>query len=338
MHTISRNPKDLEGLPIKNSGVYKFFNTNLAPLIPALIGGIFLFLVPPAAIAIIIAYFAAPVVKFVHRLFGLPRTLSTLLAMLFIIGIVAGVFIMATQGLMDTLPVVEKHIEPYIGNQDWSGVAITFLKENILTAGHTLVEHTVTFTGLLFQQVLTLFIFLVAFFFALRESEKDRFWFLVYFPASMRRQAHRLFKKAGELIGHFISIEARLFCLTFLLLCTGFFLLSFSSPIGTAFVISLADSLPLLGTGLFLLPMIVFYFYTGNYLFGSAILLLYILTLVSRQIAESYLWASTFRVKPVHAFLITASSFYLFGLPGILLTPFLLFTAMKIRNHPKFIE
>lgn len=243
---------------------------------------------------------------------------------------------MAVQGLIDTLPVAERHLEPYTGNQDWSGVAITFLKENVFTAGHSLIEHTVTFTGVLFQQVLTVFIFLVAFFFALRETGKDRFWFLVYFPTSMRRQAHKLFKKSGELIGHFISIEARLFCVTFLLLLIGFFSLSFTAPIGTAFLISLADSLPLLGTGLFLIPMILFYFYTGNYIFGSALLMLYILTLITRQLAESYLWASTFRVKPIHAFLITASSFYLFGLPGILLTPFLLFTAMKIRHHPKF--
>ncbi|WOV83202.1 AI-2E family transporter [Sporosarcina jeotgali] len=315
-----------------------FFKQYMAPFLPGLIGGIFIFLVPPAGIAIILAYFAAPVVNFTYRILRLPRTISTLVAMLVIISAAAGISMMAVHGLMDTLPIAERHLEPYTGNQDWSGVAITFLKENVLTAGHTLVEHTLTFTGVLFQQVFTLFIFLVAFFFALRETGKDRFWFLVYFPSSMRRQAHRLFKKSGELIGHFISIEARLVCLTFLLLCIGFFLLGFSSPIGTAFLISLADSLPFLGIGLFLFPMILFYFYTGNYIFGSALLLLYILTLVTRQIAESYLWASTFRVKPVHAFLITASSFYLFGLPGILLTPFLLFTAMKIRNHPKFIE
>ena len=58
--------------------------------------------------------------------------------------------------------------------------------------------------------------------------------------------------------------------------------------------------------------------------------------MTTRQMAESYMWASTFQLKPIHAFFIMACSFYLFGLPGILLTPFLLFAALKVRQHPLF--
>ncbi|GKV69583.1 hypothetical protein NCCP2716_20810 [Sporosarcina sp. NCCP-2716] len=316
--------------------VSKVFSQYVVPFLPALAAGVFLFAVPPAGIAIILAYFAAPLMRLFHDGFKIPRTLSTLLSMGVMIGAIAGLSFMVTQSLMDTLAAAERHLEPLTGSQDWSGVAISFLRDHVLTAGYALVEHAVSFSALLFQQVFTLFIFLVAFFFALRETGKDRFWFLVYFPKTMRCQAHRLFKKAGELAGQFFSIEVRLFCLTFLLLVIGFFALSFSSPVGTAFFIALSDSLPFLGIGLFLFPMILFYFYTGDLLYGSALLLLYCLALLSRQFGESYLWASAFRVQPVHAFLITASSFYLFGLPGILLTPFLMHIAMKVKGHPGF--
>ncbi len=336
MHTIRRKSVIGECSAIRNWNTYTVFKDFIMPFLPAVAGGLFLFAVPPAGVAIILAYFAAPLMRLFHDVLRVPRTLATLLSMGVMISVLAGLSFMVTHSMMETLTTAERHLEPLTGSQDWSGVAVAFFKDHILTAGYTVVEHAVSFSALLFQQVFTVFIFLVAFFFALRETGRDRFWFLVYFPKVMREQAHRLFRKAGELAGHFISIEARLFCLTFLLLTAGFFALSFSSPIGTAFFIALADSLPFLGIGLFLFPMILFYYYTGNLLFGSALLLLYCLALLSRQFGESYLWASTFRVQPVHAFLITASSFYLFGLPGILLTPFLMYIAMKVKTHPKF--
>ncbi|HEX5564504.1 MAG TPA: AI-2E family transporter, partial [Sporosarcina sp.] len=103
-----------------------------------------------------------------------------------------------------------------------------------------------------------------------------------------------------------------------------------------AFLVSIADSLPLLCIGLFLIPMAAFFLYSNQLFIGVSLALLYIFVVMTRQLAESYMWASAFRVKPIHAFFITVCSLYLFGLPGILLTPFLLFTALKIKKHPVF--
>ena len=121
-----------------------------------------------------------------------------------------------------------------------------------------------------------MFIFLVAYFFALRESGKNRFWFLVYFPVSMRASAKRIFTKSGELFGTFAFVEARLFLLTFIILSIGFSVLGFESPIGSAFLVSLADSLPLLGIGLFLIPMSAFFLYSNQLFIGVSLALLYI--------------------------------------------------------------
>ena len=166
---------------------------------------------------------------------------------------------------------------------------------------------------------ISLFIFLVAFFFALRESGKDRFWFLVYFPVKIRKQAKKSLSEASKVIGTFVSVEARLIFLTFIILSIGFSLLRFESPIGIAFLISLVDGLPFLGIGVFLIPMIVFFIHTGNLLIGISLALLYLFTITTRQFTESYMWASTFQLKPVHAFFIMACSIYLFGFAGIII-------------------
>ena len=312
------------------------FQSFLTKWLPTLLAGIFLILVPPIGIAIIIAYFTAPLVTSVRSMTKLPLTIVTLLVMVLILFLVGTFTFVALHGLIDTLPIVERHITPYTQNTDIAGKLLIFLEEKIIEYGQAALEYAVTLVSTLFQQLFSLFLFLIAYFFALRESGKNRFWFLVYFPTHLRKPAKRMFEKAGQLIGTFVSVEARLFSLTFLIITGGLFFLRFESPVGNAFLISLADSLPFLGIGLFLFPMAAFFLYTGKLFIGVSLLLLYLFTLMTRQMAESYMWASTFQLKPIHAFFVTACSVYLFGLPGILLTPFLLFAALKVKQHPLF--
>lgn len=303
---------------------------------PAIIILVLIFAVPPAAIAVIAAYFTAPLVSAVRSVTRLPLTLATLLVMSLILLITTAFTFVALHGIIETVPALERHLSPLTNNANVTGRLLEFLELKVVEYGHAILEYTVTIVSTVFQQVFSLFIFLVAYFFALRESGKNRFWFLVYFPIKMRKRTKKMLEEAAKLIGAFVFVEARLFFLTFIILTIGFALLDFGSPIGTAFLISLADSLPFLGIGLFLIPMTIFFLYTGNTFVGISLILLYIFTMVTRQMAESYMWASKFQLKPVHAFFILACSLYLFGLPGILLTPFLLFAAMKIKEHPHF--
>ncbi len=304
--------------------------------LPVFLTAILIFIVPPAAIAVIIAYFTSPILLSLRTMIKLPLTIATLFVMTLIVFLFSAFTFVALHGLIDTIPAVERHIAPFTKNTDIAGKLFVFLEEKVVQYGHALLQYAVTMVSTIFQQLFSLFIFLIAYFFALRESGKNRFWFLVYFPTTIRKPAKRTFTKAGELIGTFIAVEMRLFFLTFLIITAGFFFLKFTSPIGTAFVISLADSLPFLGIGLFLLPMAAFFIYTNNLFVGITIILLYLFTMITRQMAESYMWASTFQLKPIHAFFITACSVYLFGIPGILLTPFLLFAALKVKQHPLF--
>ena len=304
--------------------------------LPILLTAAVIYFFPPAAIAVIAAYFTAPLLTAFHSVTKLPLTISTLCvisALLFISG--AFIFI-GLHGIIDIVPTVERQLSPFTNNTDIVSKTLTFLEGKIVQFGHALLEYTITFIRTLFQQLFSLFIFLVAYFFALRESGKNRFWFLVYFPVKIRKQAKKTLSEASKLIGTFVSVEARLIFITFIILAIGFSVLGFNSSVGIAVLISLVDSLPFLGVGIFLIPMIAFFIHTGNYFIGISLALLYLFTIITRQLAESYMWASTFQLKPIHAFFIMACSIYLFGLVGILLTPFLLFASLKVKQHPLF--
>ena len=153
------------------------------------------------------------------------------------------------------------------------------------------------------------------------------------------RQNAKICKKdvaeAGKLIGTFVFVEARLIFLTFIILTIGFALLHFGSPIGMAFLISLADSLPFLGIGIFLIPMTAFFLYTG--------IICRDLTYFTLYFYNDYSANGRIVHVGIHISFKTNSCIFhhgllriFIGLPGILLTPFLLFAAMKVKQHPLF--
>lgn len=305
---------------------------------PIILTLLIIFLFPPAAIAVIAAYFTAPLLSAVHATTKLPFTIATLVVIFALFSVITAFVYIGLYGIIEVVPTVERQLAPFTNNTDLVGKALTFLEEKVVQYGHALIEYAFSIIQTLFQQLISLFIFLIAYFFALRESGKNRFWFLIYFPVKFRGQAKHTLSEASKLIGTFVSVEARLIFITFIILAIGFSLIGFKSSISIALLISLADSLPFLGIGIFLVPMIAFFLHAENFFVGISLILIYIFTIITRQLAESYMWASTFELKPIHAFFIMACSVYLFGIVGILLTPFLLFAALKIKQHPLFNE
>ena len=88
-----------------------------------------------------------------------------------------------------------------------------------------------------------LLLFSMGLFFSLQESMKDRQWFLVYFPKKARIICQKGLLKSTDVVNKFISVEIKLFFLTFILLSIGFLILGFHQPIKYAFLISLVDSI-----------------------------------------------------------------------------------------------
>lgn len=322
----------------RQKSVEKMMRTIFKRWFPVIFTLLIIFLFPPIAIAIIVAYFTAPLLLAVHQTTKLPFTIATLIVMLLLASISVAVVYIGLYGIVEAIPTIERHLAPFTNETNFVGKILTFLEVKVVEYGHALIEYAFAFLQTLFQQLMSLFIFLIGYFFALRESGKNRFWFLIYFPSKLRKQAKHTLMEASKLIGTFIYVEARLLFITFIILSIGFFFINFTTPIGIALLISFADSLPFLGIGVFLIPMITFFFYTGDFFTGISLVLIYICTMIIRQFAESYMWASTFELKPIHAFFIMACSVYLFGIIGILLTPFLLFAALKVKQHPLFNE
>lgn len=293
-------------------------------------------LIYPVTIAILIAYFLHPFVHWIHKVSRLPRWMTVLL---FESALLASIVLGATLAVKELIEIIYPlrfHLEELqvllqANRANWQSVieALAMISEGFIRKLTLFIQHLPT-------QFVETFVFLVALFFALNESLKSRTWFFIYIPTKTRKTIKPLFLRATELFEKFTVVEIKLFLMTFFQLMIGFYVLNFSSPIGLAFLISFADVLPFVGTGIILIPIAAFFVLTNQTTVGIIILLLYAFILLTRQLLESYLWANTMHIRAVHVFFISACSLLLFGVPGILLSPFLLLTAVHFRQHHWF--
>lgn len=303
--------------------------------VPILVLILFIWKVLPVSLAIFAAYFFYPVMRFFHRL-KLPLWLGALLTECVSIFGTLFIILFSVSQIMSVVPELQVGLKELNINMEQPEKFLPGLIDKLSIYSEKIVEVISGVISGFSQQLLNFTIFIIAFFFSLMETGKSRFWFLVYIPKPWRGQVKNGVEEAGWLFGTFLSVEFRLFMITFALLSIGFFVLGFTQPVGKAFLISLADALPFLGIGLFMIPLAIYFAITGEIVLPVALLILFAFIQLTRQIAESYFWASTFHIRSVHSFMISACSLYLFGLVGILISPFLILAALKIKEHRLF--
>ncbi|MFF5994335.1 AI-2E family transporter [Lysinibacillus sp. KU-BSD001] len=238
--------------------------------------------------------------------------------------------------MIDSFMLIFPQLQDMVSSDIFSHPILKALLESGLSAIDQIATISINATREIFSYLFEMIIFIMAFYFALFESKRDRYWFFVYTPTSVRETWKSYFKSAMSIFTTFLYVEVRLIALTFLLLALGFWLLGFSYPLPKAFFIALADCLPFFGIGFVLVPLAIYFYIVEEVILCIAVVILYIFIQTTRQLTESFLWASTFHVRTVHSFFISAASVLLFGFYGILLSPFFLLIAVKLREKSIF--
>lgn len=289
----------------------------------------------PLSIAIICGYFLYPITNFFHKNVKLPIALSVLLTEALILSSFILFLVVIVQALLDLLPLVHEHVMllPFVELKEHP-IFVFFEGKFQHLLNKVLNDLLLNLTNLpsYFFEVL---LFSIGLFFSLYESMKDRHWFLVYFPKKARAFSQRALKKSSGVMNKFISVELKLFLLTFVLLSMGFQLLGLHNPVKYAFLVSLVDSIPFLGTGIILIPLSVYFFLMEQRMAGIIVLLLYIFVQLTRHIVENVLWSSSMQIKAVHVFFLSAAAILIFGFIGILFSPFIYLIANKWESLMK---
>lgn len=293
-------------------------------------------LILPITFAIILAYLFCPLLQLFHKKLKIPSFITALLTEIIIIAVISvGLLFLATV-LMDTLPVLKENLSN-VSSFIHIPEAITIqIRDQLFELFDIMLSKIFQSIQDIMKNLVEVTIFIVAFYFALYETSRNKHWFFVYIPLNFRNHIRKIFEEATTLFSYFISVEIRLAFITFGLLSIGFYILGFTQPVGKALLVSICDFLPFLGIGIFLIPISIIFMATGKMAIGIQLIILYIIIQLTRQFAESMMWASTMQIRSVHAFILSAISLLLFGVAGIIISPFLLLIAVKLQRHPIF--
>lgn len=133
-----------------------------------------------------------------------------------------------------------------------------------------------------------------------------------------------------QAIGGWVTAQLKLMVITFAVLGAGLWLLRMDHAFVWATGISIMDALPILGSGIILVPWSIVCFIQGDMIRGVGLLGIYAIAAVLRSILEPKLVGKQLGLDPLLTLVAIYAGYKLWGFGGMLVAPLLIVTAMEL--------
>ncbi len=130
-----------------------------------------------------------------------------------------------------------------------------------------------------------------------------------------------LIKETSIGIKGFLMGQLKLFILSFFIFSIGLYLIDAPYYILIGLIIAIVDVLPVVGSGIILIPWSIYSFISKNSSFGYKLILLYIIAMVIRQILEPRILGKSIGLRPLYTFVSTFIGSLIFGPIGVFVGP-----------------
>lgn len=140
-------------------------------------------------------------------------------------------------------------------------------------------------------------------------------------PKRFQVYVHGMKKYVMETLGKCAFSYCLILGMTFLELTVGLLFLRVEGAVVIAFIIAILDILPVLGTGMVLLPWAVIAASSGNLPLGIGLVALYVVVTIVRNIAEPHLVGRQMGLSPVVTLIAMIVGLQFLGIAGLFLLP-----------------
>ena len=131
----------------------------------------------------------------------------------------------------------------------------------------------------------------------------------------------QIIKDAGKGVKGYIQAQFILMLMTFVILSIGLTVIKVSNPILISIGISIIDILPIVGSGIIMIPWSIINFILGNKDMGINLAIIYIVLIIIRQIAEPQIMGKRIGVRPIYTFISTILGAMILGPVGVIIGP-----------------
>lgn len=201
-------------------------------------------------------------------------------------------------------------------------VNFSALIENALSVISSFIINSAGKAAAILPKFAIAFIFtLVLSFFICRDFESINRAILSYIPVSFKKGAAKLQAFAKSTAFKYIKSCLILMFITFTEFCIGLTIIGSENPIAIALLISAADFLPFIGTGIIVLPWILLSLLWGKYSFAISLIILYLIITVIRCFIEPKIIGKQIGLNPIITLICLYAGNRLFGIGGIFIAP-----------------
>ncbi|MCX4326257.1 MAG: AI-2E family transporter [Lachnospiraceae bacterium] len=304
-------------------------------------------LVFPFILAYIFMRMLLPAIKFLNKKCGLPSwfSYSSILAGFFISA--SGAFMLIiwllcrqVQLLVNNFPVYYQLYSSFFYNSlkkccnciDYylsvqNGTTLNFANEKIADLQTCYIDKLVNNAGQIFSgcfsvfaRVMTLILIIVISMIVLcRDIDKIH---NVYAKSRFYPQIHKIMHTLKETGLGYIKSQGIIICVNWFVCSIAFLLIHNPYFILIGLLISLVDALPILGSGMVLCPVGIYYIFHNNFAFAAILFTAYIITVFVREILEARLLGGNMDILPFFMLLSIYIGLKIFGITGIVLGPF----------------
>lgn len=153
-------------------------------------------------------------------------------------------------------------------------------------------------------------------------------------PASINQSMRTIWGDLKQALFGYLRAQLFLISITMFIIITGLIVLRVDYAITIGLLVGIIDLLPYLGVGAVMIPWIVYCFAVDQGSLGIGLLIVYAIVLLTRQIMEPKVLASTVGLDPLLMLIAMFVGMQLFGFLGLIVGPvsLVLLSAMKRAN------
>lgn len=288
----------------------------------------------PFIISIILALIMEPFVKIFKKL-GLTRRLSVFLG--FIIVIITLILFFyyigsyvydQVNGFINTLPNIIATLSNkfhFLNSKSMNFTNILNTIDNILPSYKEKIIGTLidTVNGFIYALVILLTTIFIS-------LDLDKIYGLIkkYLPYDYFSIINNVVKSNTAII----NIEFKLVLITTIETIVGLYILGIQSSLTIGLICGILDIMPLIGTIIIFVPMIIFEISKNNIFTALGLVLLYILLSISRRIMEAKMVGNNLHIHPAVAILSLYIGIMIYGAWGVIIGPFIIILIKEAMN------
>ncbi len=283
---------------------------------------------------------------------GLPRKVAVLLVMLIVFTLLITVGFFIIQGVvaelislaeslpakipqwMESLDQLGQQISaqfPIISTENLASIIQSLsghLTESITTIAASAVSFATQMPAIILFIVFTImstYFFSVSRFSIMRNLKRQ-------LPQSWQETAQHLYGTLAKALFGWLKAQFIILCCMFLVMFIGFTILNVHYALLIALGIAVMDALPILGSGLVMIPWIGYQLFFGSLPMGIGLAVVYVLLIFTRQSIEPRVVGGQFGLPPLWTMCAMYAGFRLFGFIGLFLGPLTLLLMYNVAK------